>query len=263
MWVTDGEGRTDGGGFGFGFGAGCGAGAGGGVGGGGGGGGGGGAGSGSGATGGGGGGGGGAGFGGGGGGGGGSGFGGGVGVGSGPAKQLPSPLTATAVPPSSSPMDAYAQLSAIAGVGAVSSQVSASAAASRQMSDPYTRGSMFRAVRRHAGAPGDSPDGGDLECGGFGEPVKRNRPRPGLSLRKWPNVDPVPAMVSKAAPSDPGIPWLGTAWGRGVTARRDRGRRVPFPARPPRGRQRPRASRHMVPVPGGHRVRRCAEVVRE
>lgn len=165
MTWTGGVGRTDGEGLGVGFGSGFGAGGGGGGGGGG-------AGTGSGAggggAGGGGGGGGGAGFGGGGGGGGGFGFGGGVGVGSGPAKQLPSPLTATAMPPSPSPMDAYAQLSAAAGVGAVSSQVSASAAASRQKSDPYTTGSMFRAVRRHAGPPPDSPDGGDLGRTGFG-----------------------------------------------------------------------------------------------
>lgn len=199
MWVTEGEGRTDGEGFGFGVGFGAGAGGGGGGGGGGG------ATSGSGA-GGGGGGGGGAGFGGGGGGGGGFGFGVGVGVGSGtgPAKQLSSPLTATAVPPSSSPMDAYAQLSAIAGVGAVSSQVSASAAVSRQMSDPCTTGSMFRAARRHAGVAGDSPDGGDLECGGFGEAMKRNRPLPGLCLRKWPIVDPRAENGLRAGVTGPG-----------------------------------------------------------
>ncbi|SEB81745.1 hypothetical protein SAMN05216483_0492 [Streptomyces sp. 2131.1] len=247
MGATEGEGRTDGEGFGTGFGAR--------AGGGGGGGGGGGAGSGSGAGGsGGGGGGGGAGFGGGGGGGGGGfGFGGGVGVGSGtgPAKQLPSPLTATAVPPSSSPMDAYAQLSALAGVGAVSSQVSASAAASRQKSDPYTTGSMFRAARRHAGRRGDSPDGGDLGCGGFGEAMKRNGPVPGLCLREWPIVDPLcrewrPRRRHRIR---------GFHGGNGVGVRGDGLPEprppVPFPAHPPSGRQRPRLPRHMTPASVG------------
>lgn len=91
-----------------------------------------------------------------------------VGVGCGVGKQSWSPLTTTYRPPSPSSTYAYAQLSAIAGVGAVSSQVSARAAANRQMSDPYTTGSMFRAARRHAVAPPDSPDGGDWMRRRFG-----------------------------------------------------------------------------------------------
>lgn len=262
MGVTEGEGRTDGEGFGFGAGFGTGFGAG--AGGGGGGGGGGGAGSGAGA--GGGGGGGGAGFGGGGGGGGGGfGFGGGVGVGSGtgPAKQLPSPLTATAVPPSSSPMDAYAQLSALAGVGAVSSQVSASAAASRQKSDPYTTGSMFRAARRHAGPLGDSPDGGDLGCGGFGEAMKRNRPAPGLCLREWPIVDPSAENAGQGAHTGS----ADSTGGNGVGVRGD-GLSGPRPPRTPPGASAQRTPTVKAPAAHdagvrGRRVRRCAKVVRE
>lgn len=83
-------------------------------------------------------------------------------------------------------MEAYAQLSASAGVGAVSSQVSATAAVSRPMSDPYTRGSMFRAVAGHAGQSRDSPDGGDLEHSVFEASEQSayalNKERPGARI---------------------------------------------------------------------------------
>ncbi|MFV5995085.1 hypothetical protein ACNPQM_22195 [Streptomyces sp. NPDC056231] len=69
--------------------------------------------------------------------------------------------TAELLPPS--PIEAYEQLSATAGTGAVRSQLSATAAVSRPKRDPCTTGSMFRPVGRHADHGPDSPDGGDLE----------------------------------------------------------------------------------------------------
>lgn len=59
-------------------------------------------------------------------------------------------------------MEAYAQLSAAAGAGVLSSQSRATAAVSRPMSDPYTTGSMFRPLAGHAVRGWDSPDGGDV-----------------------------------------------------------------------------------------------------
>ncbi|WP_335937395.1 hypothetical protein [Streptomyces sp. PTD5-9] len=68
----------------------------------------------------------------------------GVGSGGGLVRQRPPPATETAELPPSSPMEAYAQLSAPAGAGVDNSQRSTTAAVSRAMSDPYTSRSMFR-----------------------------------------------------------------------------------------------------------------------
>ncbi|MEW2064384.1 hypothetical protein AB0899_27095 [Streptomyces sp. NPDC007002] len=69
--------------------------------------------------------------------------------------QPPSPATATEEPPPSCPMDATAQLSAVAGSGTAVSQRSAAAAVSRAMRDPCTTGSMIHAAGEHAVAAGE------------------------------------------------------------------------------------------------------------
>ncbi len=65
-------------------------------------------------------------------------------------RQGPPPATATAEVPPSSPRVAYAQLSAPAGTGVDNSQRSTAAKADRAMNDPYTSGSMFPPLARHA-----------------------------------------------------------------------------------------------------------------